>query len=407
MDRFSITGAKIISFSDMGPLPAGYLTIANGHIEKMGDMGAFRPDGETILEMDGMTILPGLIDSHCHLISATAHPITEQYITSSTLEGVQAARLALEDGLTSVRDVGCRHGGIYSLKEAVEAGQIPGPRFQTAGRPLAGTGITETWRSHSYDGPVEVLRGVRREWEAGANWIKLSISDGRWRPTQGWQDTPLFSQAEITAAVNEAHAKDLRVACHVDGPVGAKLAVTAGADSIEHGVSIPDDLLAIMADQGIFFVPTVWIYSTKDLKVFQADLGFLNDLHRNTIARARSAGVTIAAGVDYSYHTCPPLEGLLYELETLIDCGLTEIEALKAATVHGASLLGWEKSLGSLAPGKLADMIIVRGDPTLEITTLRALQLVLQNGRIVADKRPGAPPTQPARLPSLIPSWMS
>ena len=136
MERYTITGAKIISLSDKGTLPEGYLTITNGHIEKMGDMSAFHPDGEDILTMDGKSILPGLIDSHCHLISATAHPVTESYITRSTLEGVEAARLALEDGLTSVRDVGCRHGGIYALKEAVEAGQIPGPRFQTAGRPI-------------------------------------------------------------------------------------------------------------------------------------------------------------------------------------------------------------------------------------------------------------------------------
>ncbi len=390
MERKTLTGARIITLSEQGTLPAGYVTIANGYIQKLGAMGDFRPEGdEALIDLGGMTILPGLIDSHCHLISENAFPVTEPYVTRSTLAGASAALLALEGGVTSVRDVGCRHGGIYSLKEAIEAGELPGPRFQTAGRPLAGTGIMETWRSHSFDGTAEVLRGVRREWQAGANWIKLSISDGRWRPTNGWQDTPLFSQEEVAVAVNEAHAKDMHVVCHVDGPVGAQLAVMAGVDSIEHGVSIPDHLLAEMAARGITFVPTVWIYSTKDLKVFRADLSYLNHLHCDTIARARSAGVTIAAGVDYSYHACPPLEGMVYELEALCNCGLTELEALEAATVNGARLLGWHHALGSLAVGKLADLIVVQDDPLEDLKNLLAIQLVIQHGRIVADNRTG------------------
>ncbi|MGW8249546.1 MAG: amidohydrolase family protein, partial [Anaerolineales bacterium] len=314
-DSFVLAELIVISMANTAPIARGYVRTRGEMIVEIGPMEAFSPrKDEQVLKLDGMTALPGLVDSHCHLISENAYPVTETYIVRSTVAGVRSARMALEAGLTSVRDVGCRHLGIYALSAAVQKGEVSGPRFQTAGRPLAGTGISETWRSYSHDGPEEMLRGVRTEWQHGARWVKVSISDGRWRATEGWCDTPLVTPAEIGAVVQEARNKDMRVVCHVDGPLGAKLAVDAGVDSIEHGVSIPDDLLDRMAAQGIVFVPTVWIYSSQDLKVFNADISFLNDLHADTIRRARTAGVKIAAGVDCGYDRCLPMEGMVNEL---------------------------------------------------------------------------------------------
>jgi imidazolonepropionase-like amidohydrolase len=359
-----------------------------------------------VFSLQGRSVLPGLIDSHCHLISENAYPISEPYIVRSTVDGVKSARMALEAGLTSIRDVGCRHLGIYALKAAVQAGEVPGPRFQTAGRPLAGTGIMEIWRSHSHDGPDEMLRGVRREWQQGASWIKVSVSDGRWRGTDGWRDTPLVNSSEMHALVDEAHNKDMRVVCHVDGPLGAKLAVDARVDSIEHGVSISNDLLDQMAAYGIVFVPTVWIYSTQDLKVFNADLSFLNDLHAGTIHRARAAGVKIAAGVDCGYNRCLPLEGMVNELTALVNRGMTELEALQAATIRGAELMGWENEIGSLARGKLADLVVVDGDPLDQIEAIGRVALVIQHGRIVRNLLEDTHIPVPVPLPDLFPSWM-
>jgi imidazolonepropionase-like amidohydrolase len=399
---------RVISLAGAGTIPRGYVRIVGDIIQAVGPMDELNLTGaEHVLSLSGRSVLPGLIDSHCHLISETTYPVNEAYLVRSTVAGVKAARAALEAGLTSVRDVGCRHVGIYALKAAVLAGEVPGPRFQTAGRPLAGTGIMETWRSYSYDGPLEMLRGVRREWQEGASWIKLSVSDGRWRGTQGWRDTPLVTRAEIQSVVDEAHRKEMRVACHVDGPVGADLSVHAGVDSIEHGVHIPDDLLDRMAELGIVFVPTVWIYSTQDLKVFRADLSYLNDLHAATIRRARSAGVKIAAGIDFSYQKCPPLDGLVNELSSLVDRGLSAKEAIEAAAIRGAELLGWEQYIGSLAPGKLADLVVVEGDPLVNIDALRTLSLVIQHGRIAASYLPESQPLKSGPLPDLLPSWMS
>lgn len=407
-DELVLSNLRIVSLSSTGITPRGFIRIVDGVIRDIGQMDELRIDeGERVLDLSGMSVLPGLIDSHCHLISETVYPVNEIYQVRSTIAGVRAARLALEAGITSVRDVGCRHLGIYALREAILAGQVPGPRFQTAGRPLAGTGIMKTWRSYSHDGPVEMLRAVRQEWQEGANWIKLSVSDGRWRDTHGWHDTPLVTESEIQAVVEEAHNKDMRVACHVDGPLGAKLAVQAGVDSIEHGVYISDELLYQMAEQGIVFVPTVWIYSTQDLKVFKADLAYLNDLHADTIRRARAAGVRIAAGVDYSYEKRPPIEAMVNELSALVARGLSEMEAIQAATILGAELLGWEQYIGSLAPGKLADLVIVEGDPLANIEAMGKVRLVIQQGRIIADRLAENQIQAAAPLPNLLPSWMA
>jgi imidazolonepropionase-like amidohydrolase len=385
--RKHFIGAQIIPLSDkMTIIPEGYITVAEGRIQALGSGEEFQAEeADTIVDLQGMTVLPGLIDSHCHLISENQWPITEQYITKSCIDGVRVAQKAVEHGITAVRDVGCRHLGIYSLKNALEAGQIPGPKLKIAGRPMAGTGIMKTWRSHAHDGPVAIRKAVRTEWEAGADWIKLSVSDGRWRSTQDWQDTPLLTEEEIASAVQEAHAKDLKVACHVDGPVGAALAVRNGVDSIEHGVHIPDELLEQMVEKEIVFVPTVWIYRTQDLDVFKADLSFLNDLHRDTIRRAKEKGVRIAAGVDYSYLVHPPLDGVVQELRALMDSGLTAREALLAATRRGAELLGWEQDIGSLSEGKVADFIVLEDNPLEDIRNLNRLRAVIQNGNIVKE----------------------
>jgi imidazolonepropionase-like amidohydrolase len=406
--RIVISGSQLITLDSLGTISHGYIALRDNRIEAVGPQAELRIGPEdTVFEVPGTTVLPGLIDSHCHLISENAYPITEPYVVRSTVAGVRAARMALQSGITSVRDVGCRHAGIFALKAAVEAGDIAGPRFQTAGRPISGTGIMETWRSHSHDGPIDVLRGVRTEWQAGATWIKLSISDGRWRGSEGWHDTPLMTPPEIQSAVEEAHRKDMRVVCHVDGPMGAELAVQGGVDSIEHGVSIPLPILEQMAMQGTFLVPTVWIYSTQDLGVVQADISMLNDLHAETIRRARDIGVRIAAGIDYDYAKCLPLDGLVNELSALVERGLTRKEAIESATLRGAELLGWENSLGSLAEGKLADVVMIEGDPLSDIEDLRRILLVIQDGRIAANKLESTLQIDSHPLPALEPSWMA
>jgi imidazolonepropionase-like amidohydrolase len=403
-EPLALTNGRIITLTAEGTLSSGYIRVADGLITAVGAMADFTPAAdERQIDLCGKTVLPGLIDSHCHLINENIFPVENTYIARSSIAGVAAARLALENGITSVRDVGCRHEGIFALQDAIYSGSIPGPRFQAAGLPLAGTGIMKTWRSHSHDGPDEIVRGVRRNWELGAAWVKLTISDGRWRPTEGWQDTPILSISEIKAAVQEAHAKDMRVVCHVDGPVGAELAVTGGVDSIEHGVHIPDDLLREMVAKGTFFVPTVWIYHTRDLGVFRADHAFLNDLHADTIRRAHVLGVKIAAGVDFSYLVVNPLQGLVNELGLLIEAGFSTLEALHAATLRGAELLGWDAYLGSLSPGKLADLIVVEEDPLQDIDALRELALVVQNGRVAWDKHGQLPVQHGNPLPGLYP----
>jgi imidazolonepropionase-like amidohydrolase len=306
----------------------------------------------------------------------------------------RAARAWLDAGLTTVRDVGSFDDEAITLRTAIELGLADGPRIVSCGRIVSATSPGGRIFGSMYeeaDGPWEVRRAVRRQLRRGADYIKVmatgarSVVDEDPEPAQ-------FTADEIGAAVDEAHRMGVRVAAHAEGLDGVRVAVDAGVDTIEHGLSLHRDprLLDLMAERGIVLVPTLSTF--HDLAVRFADdfapslveqaRRQLDEAHSTVVAAAR-AGVTMAMG----YDSGPPGANA-HELLRLADAGLGAAGAIRAATVGGAAALG-RADLGRLEVGAVADLLVVEGDPLADPSVLArpdGPRLVVQAGRVVVDR---------------------
>lgn len=371
------------------------ILIADGFITAVGPLAELsaRAPNATRLDVGQRTILPGLIDAHRHLIGPSAAEITPELIASGAILGVRVAQDTLAAGITTVRDPGCKHDAIFELKRAINAGLIPGPTIYAAGRNPTGQAAPRTWRNHYVRGPWEMRQAVRELARDGADWIKLVVSHTT--PASGWKFCQRYlTDEEVQAAVDETHALGMRLSAHTEGLDAAWSLVNAGADAIEHGTVLDDDLTRRMADQGTFLVPTLWLYThdynpattTSDqLKAYRA----FEAEHSRGFERALQAGVPIAVGTD-AITDLPPSDCLVVELELMQSHGMSVAAALRAATVGGAGVLGLADRLGRLAPGHQADVIAVNGNPLEDLRALTQVELVLQRGQVRISKLPSA-----------------
>lgn len=392
MGRLVLRGGRLLA-PDAGSFIAGRaLVIEDGRIiDAVADGAAPSAWGDaTVIDLDGRWIVPGLVDAHCHLISPSAEVVDDELIARGTIEGVTIAGRLVAAGVTSVRDPGCRHRGIYALRAAIDAGMVPGPRVYASGPNVTGAAAPRAWRNVIGDGPADMRRLVRAEAEAGAQWIKLVVSQVGSRVR--WKRTVWFmTREEIAAAVDEAHRCGLRVGCHCEGREAAEAVIAAGVDCIDHGTDLDDSQIARMVAAGIDYVPTTWAYSTRRMIEegnFASELAELHGervqrRHRDAVARAAAAGVRIAAGSDAG-RAAPG--DLLAELRTLAACGLGPAALLRAATVDGAAVAAGPDR-GTIAPGQQADLVALDGDPLDDIDSLGRVALVVQGGRVVRDAR--------------------
>lgn len=353
-----------------------------------------RESDARIVDVDGGWVIPGLIDSHFHLMSRSGVEATPELITTSTVDGLMTARRAVESGVTTVRDPGCKHRGIFTLRDEIAAGRVRGPRTYAAGPNVVGSGAPVDWRNVFADGVDEVRRVVRKERLAGADLIKLVLSHttgaSRWRTTLRY-----LTDEEIAAAVSEAHALGARTGCHCEGVEAAAAAVAAGMDVIDHGIHLDDAVVAAMADRGTFYVPTLWAFATRTQLEYAETIGAhqvedydagIGTPHLRSFQRAHAAGITIAAGSD-PIHWVPARDVLVCELEALAAAGMTAAEALRAGTLNGALAIGAEDDLGTLEPGRFADLVVLAENPLQDLGALRRPRLVAKGGEIVVDVR--------------------
>lgn len=352
------------------------------------------PEDSAVIDVKGKTVLPGLMDMHTHLcIPSTSWdpgsedpPVTELSIAITSMYAVENARNFIAKGITTIRDVGSQHHGIFAVQRLIESGQIIGPRMMACGRAIAMTGGHGMIVSHVADGVDGVRKQARTELKAGAACLKLMASGAGAESRQSPWSVEL-TQAELHAAVEEANNRGKTTCAHSMNPASTRNAVLAGINSIEHGVLLDEASLHLMKEHDVHYVPTIWtyqntaengqLYGTEDWMVLEVRKRV--ETHLAMVARAHELGVWISAGTDSG----TPLnlkESLFWELEWMTYCGLTPMEAIRAATYNNAKLIKQTHSLGTLEPEKLADVLVVDGDPLANIKNLTRTDTVIKDG---------------------------
>jgi imidazolonepropionase-like amidohydrolase len=343
--------------------------------------------GRDVVEIDvgGRTIMPGLVDAHVHLCSGIATGLRPYALA-------KAARDMLDGGITTVRDLGSYGREVFDLRDAIDAGYCPGPRILLCGQIVAATSPGAAAFAGMYreaDGMDEVRKAVREQIRQGADLIKVMTTGALTVPLEDVHPSQMTDE-ELAALVDEAHRSGFKVASHAEGADGIRQSVAAGVDTVEHGdmgYLVPDALVA-MAERRIVLVPTLSVFDA----VADPDGGFadwmqerakrLGEGARKTVTAARTAGVAIAMGADAGPHGANARE-----LVKLTDAGLTNAEALAAGTTVAAEACGLGGTIGVIAPGHAADVLVVDGDPLTDISVLCAAArrwLVLHNGAPVA-----------------------
>jgi len=355
------------------------------------------PHDEVVLDLGGLTLLPGLINCHVHLcLSGEADPsrtLTDETYAATVVSAVVRARRTVEAGVTTVRDLGGREYAELAVRDAVRAGVIPGPRVLCAGRAVCITG-GHGWRllGRQADGADDLRRAVREQLRAGADVIKLVATGGVMTPGVDPRAAQLTLD-ELRAGVDEAHRARRRAAAHAMAEEGIAWCLDAGIDTIEHGVFLTEALATRMATQGTALVPTLVAPHAivegglaAGIPEFAVKKSLaLRERHLEAFRLALRAGVAIAAGTDAG--TPLNLHGsIVPELALMVGAGMDPLDALRSATSAAARVLGIETETGSVAPGLAADLIAVEGDPASDVKALDAVRLVIADGRTVLNR---------------------
>jgi imidazolonepropionase-like amidohydrolase len=386
--------------SGAGPAISHAVIVVDGErITAVGDEKTVVPAGAHVVDLSRFTLIPGLIDLHTHITYVwdrtpgsrpNNQPARPTAVTVFLAQ--DNARKTLEAGVTTVRDLGAQDYADIAMRTLINRGLMAGPRMFVAGYGLSitrGTPRPGAASGGRADGVDDVMRVARAQIGAGADWVKMYGSTGSFQDVSGFQT---FTYEEMKAAVTVAHQLGKPIAIHSYGPSGARDAVRAGADSVEHAVDIDDETLALMVKQGTVYVPTVdhnryYADNAADYGWSPAQVEALRGfVQRNleTLKRAVKAGVKIGMGSDAVYSG---FGQNTRDLGWFVQAGMTPGQALASATTTAAALLREDKNLGRIAPGYYADMVAVEGDPLEDINAaINGVRWVMKNGTAVVDK---------------------
>jgi len=358
---------------------------------------AVGPQAETACPADARRCLlegvvtPGLLDCHVHLVSsdlAEEEPISHREMARLVCQGLRNAHLLLSAGVVACRDLGSVRGCSLGIRDAIDQGIVQGPKVLAAGLSISVTAGHGGSIALQCDGPDEMRRGVRTVIRDGADVVKLMASGGVNSP--GPEPGPCeLTEAEFSAAVEAARAMGRKVAIHAHGETAIRRGVSAGVDSVEHGVFMTEDIMDEMARRGVYLVPTLSAPYYAVEEGLRADPGNPDHLrsrsvvqrHRDMLKRCSEKGVPIAFGTDAG-NTYDPYEKAYFELVLMVEAGLTPLEAFTAATVGAADLMGLSGSLGTLEAGKNASFLCwLAGDPLEDIRRVTGGRTVYLNGR--------------------------
>jgi imidazolonepropionase-like amidohydrolase len=401
-------GALIDGKSDK-PRRDQVIVVHGNRIESVSDAANAKiPAGATVIDLSKATVLPGLIDSHTHIFLQGEDPAQGGYdanilnapLALRAARATVAARRALEQGFTTLRDVeteGAGYGDV-GIKQAIELGYIPGPRMFVSTRAISTTGgyplegyapeLEMPKGAQIIDGPIEARKAAREQLDHGADWIKVYMTHRSWVGKNGeLMSQPTLTVEELRAIVDETHGWGKKVACHAYSGIGLHRALDGGCDSIEHGLDLDDAAISQMLKQGTWYVPTISVYYTywapADTPGGRRDR-LRASAHEQSFKKALKAGVKIVFGTDMG--GIPWTEPIAQEFPRMVDLGMQPMDAIQSATSRAAVMLDMEGKIGVLAPGAFADIVAVDADPLTDIKALEKVHFVMKDGRVFKDE---------------------
>jgi imidazolonepropionase-like amidohydrolase len=404
-----IRAGVVIDPNASAPLRDQMIVIRGNRIESIGpSTGGELPAGANVIDLTRATVLPGLVDGHTHIFLQGEEPAEGGYdvqllkypLAYRAARAAVAARRALEQGFTTIRDVeteGAGYGDV-GIKQAINEGHIPGPRMFVVTRAISTTGgyPLEGYAPEIHlpkgvqivDGPVEARKAAREQLDHGADWIKVYMTHRSWVDKNGaFHSQPTLTLEEIKAVTDETHGWGKKVACHAYSGVGMQRALDGGCDSIEHGIDLTDAQIAQMVRQGTWLCPTLSVYyydwSPQNTPEGARDRKRV-ELHNDSFRRALRAGVKIAFGTDMGGIKWTESEA--QEFGRMVELGMSPMDAIRAATTRAAEMLEMKGEIGTLQRGAYADIIAVEGEPLNDVSVLKSVRFVMKDGKVVKNE---------------------
>ncbi len=391
----------VVQLDGKAPIADAVVLIKGERITAVGSAAKLDiPEGAEIISVNGAYLIPGLMNMHIHLglvlPGSSAAELANETEGELTLRMAENARKTLQAGVTTIRQPGDSMHGDLALKKAIAKGQAQGPRIFSAGETVVVTGGHGSEHGKTYnDGPYELMKAVRREISAGAQWVKILISGGI--ATNGGEiSQPLMTPEEINAVTDAAHRFGAKVAAHSGSPQATHVAVDAGVDSIEHGYFLDRSVLKKMAKAGTWLVPTIVVSQPASQPFFEkmgSPQWYLDRRdsvgkdHWKALQTAIEEGVNIGLGTDQmAFEPNDGTTATAREAQYYVEAGMSPLQALRSATIETARMLGAEQDLGSIEAGKFADIVAVSGNPAKDIKALRNIHLVMKGGVIYRNE---------------------
>ena len=386
-----------------GRVTADVVILVEG--DRIASVGGTLPAGVPVIDLSGLTVLPGLLDAHDHILGNPKDWSSTSWLRTSGPEaaiwGVRNVQVLLDHGFTGVRDaceaVGAAYGQV-ALRNGISKGLVRGPRIAAAGTCISLTGghgdedvlapeHALPRQPNIADTVDQINMAARRDIKYGADWIKLMATGGVMDPISDFRVQEL-SEEQMARAVEVAHRAGKRVMAHAEGTEGIKAAVRAGVDSIEHGTVLDDEGAALMAKRGTWLVPTLYTFQRGPTVAASLGSDPVSIAKMKAILPMQQAGFEAALrhNVKIAYGLDDDPDFVSKEFGALVRGGMTPLGAIQAATVNAAELFGWSGDAGTIEKGKLADIVAVQGDPLADITAMEHVVFVMKGGEVVKNE---------------------